>query len=169
MKVILWRMGHNSLPTGIQLQMRSIPARYDCHLCNREENVEHCFFHCQYVKEIWKELKKDYGICLKLKKCSYQAMVNGLDFWSFWVPLHDLCGGYMAYMGEQELMSQWWDNLSTPSYCWKDQGLYWSYLVEQQHMSRFQQAWDININSKMVSAARRTAHDPCGCCDFLII
>lgn len=29
-------------------------------------HIEHCFLRCQYVKEIWRELKKDYGICLKL-------------------------------------------------------------------------------------------------------
>ena len=43
MKVILWRLAHNCLPTGAQLQVRSIPTRYDCHFCNREETIEHCF------------------------------------------------------------------------------------------------------------------------------
>jgi hypothetical protein len=35
MKVILWRIAHDCLPTGKQLQVRSIQTRYDCHLCNR--------------------------------------------------------------------------------------------------------------------------------------
>jgi hypothetical protein len=67
MKVTLWRMAHNCLPTGSQLQMRSIPTRYDCYFCNREEQVEHCFLQCQYVKEIWKQLTNEFGICLNLK------------------------------------------------------------------------------------------------------
>jgi hypothetical protein len=67
MKVVLWRMAHNCLPTGSQLQVRSIPTRYDCYHCNREENVVHCFLQCLYVREIWKEIKKIYGISLNLK------------------------------------------------------------------------------------------------------
>ena len=58
MKIMLWRIAHNCLPTGSQLQTRSIPTRYDCYFCNREENVEHCFLQCQYVKEIWGDLKR---------------------------------------------------------------------------------------------------------------
>lgn len=71
MKVVLWRMAHNCLPTGTQLQVRSIPTRYDCYFCNRGETIEHCFLQCEYVKEIWKDLKKEYGICLNLKSFSY--------------------------------------------------------------------------------------------------
>lgn len=40
MKIVLWRITHNCLPTGFLLR--------------------------QYVTEIWKQLKKDYGISLKL-------------------------------------------------------------------------------------------------------
>jgi hypothetical protein len=50
MKVVLWRMAHNCLPTGTQLQVRSIPTRYDNYLSNRVEDVEHRFLQCQYVK-----------------------------------------------------------------------------------------------------------------------
>jgi ribonuclease HI len=67
MKIILWRMAHNCLPTGDQLQRRAIPTRYECIFCNRDETVEHCFFKCHYVKEIWSELKKSFHISLNLK------------------------------------------------------------------------------------------------------
>jgi hypothetical protein len=59
MKFVLWRMAHNCLPTGAQLQLQSILTRYDCYVCNSVEHVEHCLLQCQYVKEIWKELKNE--------------------------------------------------------------------------------------------------------------
>jgi hypothetical protein len=52
MKVILWRMSHDCLPTGYQFCVRSLHIRYDCYFCNKEETVEHCFLYCHYVKEI---------------------------------------------------------------------------------------------------------------------
>jgi hypothetical protein len=70
MKIVLWRMAHNCLPTGDQLHLRSIPTRYDCSYCNRNEIAEHCFFHCHYVRGIWDEMKRSYDIRLKLRSFS---------------------------------------------------------------------------------------------------
>jgi len=58
MKIVLWRFAHNCLPTGQKLRIRSIPAYDLCCHCGRDETVEHAFLTCQYVMEIWKELKK---------------------------------------------------------------------------------------------------------------
>jgi hypothetical protein len=46
MKVTLWRMAHDCLPTGHQLQRRHIPASVSCVFCNRErrEWSTHCCF-----------------------------------------------------------------------------------------------------------------------------
>ncbi|XBI35755.1 hypothetical protein VPH35_121403 [Triticum aestivum] len=67
--------------------------------CNREETVEHCFLQCHYVKEIWKELKKEYAICLKLKSFThirqwvlewiqnatdFQSMIMAVAIWHIW-------------------------------------------------------------------------------------
>ena len=99
MKVVLWRQAHDWLPTGYQLQVRSIPTSYNCYFCNREETVKHYFLHCHYVKEIWKELKKDYGICLNLKSFThirqwiltwlfnatdFHAIVFAVAIWHIW-------------------------------------------------------------------------------------
>ena len=99
MKVVLWRIAQNCLPTGTQLQMRSIPTRYGCYFCNRMENVEHCFLQCEYVKEIRKDLKKEYGICLNLKNFSHirqwvldwiseaseiHSMIFAVALWHIW-------------------------------------------------------------------------------------
>ena len=37
MKIILWRMAHDCLPTRMQLKHRHIPAPYACCFCGREE------------------------------------------------------------------------------------------------------------------------------------
>lgn len=99
MKIVLWRIAHNCLPTGSQLQVRSIPTRYDCCFCGREENIEHCFLQCQYVKEIWRELKSNYGICLNVKKIihirqwlldwiakapSFHSTILAVAMWHIW-------------------------------------------------------------------------------------
>uniref|UniRef100_A0A8R7QIH1 Reverse transcriptase zinc-binding domain-containing protein n=1 Tax=Triticum urartu TaxID=4572 RepID=A0A8R7QIH1_TRIUA len=39
MKIVLWRIAQNCLPTGDQLHKRSIPTRYDCIFCNKTETV----------------------------------------------------------------------------------------------------------------------------------
>lgn len=67
MKVILWRMAHNCLPTGAQLQRRSIPTTYICPFCSREEPVDHVFLLCQYAKEIWEVMKTEFSIHLNLQ------------------------------------------------------------------------------------------------------
>jgi len=66
-KIVLWRLAHNCLPTGQQLRKRNIPA-YDlcCHY-GRDETTEHAFLTCQYVAESWRELKKRCGLKKLLK------------------------------------------------------------------------------------------------------
>lgn len=68
MKVVLWRFVHDCLPTGFQLQKRSIPSQYDCCFCSREETVEHTFLRCQFATEIWSAIKEEYGVRLKYKE-----------------------------------------------------------------------------------------------------
>jgi ribonuclease HI len=58
MKIVLWRFAHNCLPTGQQLKLRNISADDLCCHCGRIETVEHAFLNCQYVVQIWKEVKK---------------------------------------------------------------------------------------------------------------
>jgi ribonuclease HI len=64
MKIVLWRWAHNCLPTGQHLKKRNIPAYDLCFHCGREETTEHT---CQYVAEIWRELKKRCGLKRLLK------------------------------------------------------------------------------------------------------
>jgi ribonuclease HI len=99
MKIILWRMAHNCLPTGDQLHRRTIPTRYECIFCNRFETLEHCFFRCQYVKEIRADLKNSFHISLKMKTfvrvqqwllewindaSDFQSLVFAVAIWHIW-------------------------------------------------------------------------------------
>ena len=67
MRIVLWRFAHNCLPTGQQLRLRNIPD-YDlsCH-CGRYESIEPAFLTCQYVAEVWRELKRRCGFRKLLK------------------------------------------------------------------------------------------------------
>ena len=67
MKIVLWRIAHDCLPTGQQLSIRHIPASDACCYCGRVESVQHVFLTCHYVAEIWWEMKKWWGITRKIK------------------------------------------------------------------------------------------------------
>jgi hypothetical protein len=64
MLTVLWRFAHDCLPTGQQLKNRNIPTSECCPHCGREENLFHTFIGCQYVIEIWREIKKRSGFKL---------------------------------------------------------------------------------------------------------
>jgi hypothetical protein len=60
-------LAHNCLPTSQQLKKRNIPAYDLCCHCGRDETIEHIFFTCQYVADIWRDLKKICGLKRLLK------------------------------------------------------------------------------------------------------
>ena len=76
MKIILWRMAHDCLPTRMQLKHRHIPAPYACCFCGREETVEHALLMCQYASEVWRQVK-EYGIKRNLRS------FNSIRQWFF--------------------------------------------------------------------------------------
>jgi hypothetical protein len=57
MKVVLWRIIHDCLPTGQQLVHRHIPADDCCLFCGQLERVEHLFLLCPYARAVWEEVK----------------------------------------------------------------------------------------------------------------
>ena len=51
----LWRILSNALAAGTVLVRRNITTNSLCKRCNRaEETIEHLFFYCEYVQEIWR-------------------------------------------------------------------------------------------------------------------
>jgi ribonuclease HI len=68
MKIVLWRMVHDCLPTGHQLVHRHIPADDQCVFCGQVERVEHLFLFCPLAREIWKEIKQHYPLQLRRKE-----------------------------------------------------------------------------------------------------
>lgn len=47
--------------------MRHALAPDTCFYCDGEETPEHAFLACQYVDEIWRELKEGCGLTRRLK------------------------------------------------------------------------------------------------------
>jgi ribonuclease HI len=77
MKIILWRMIHDCLPTGQQLSYRHIPADDRCFFCGKMERVEHLFLLCPFARAVWAEVKEHF----KLKLCR-KELVN-MKQWIF--------------------------------------------------------------------------------------
>uniref|UniRef100_A0A8I6Y3E3 Reverse transcriptase domain-containing protein n=1 Tax=Hordeum vulgare subsp. vulgare TaxID=112509 RepID=A0A8I6Y3E3_HORVV len=67
MKVVLWRMAHDCLPTGHQLVHRHIPADDRCIFCGDTERVEHMFLFCPFARRVWDGVKLAYPLHLLRK------------------------------------------------------------------------------------------------------
>uniref|UniRef100_A0A0A8XVJ3 Reverse transcriptase zinc-binding domain-containing protein n=1 Tax=Arundo donax TaxID=35708 RepID=A0A0A8XVJ3_ARUDO len=129
-RIILWRFAHNCLPTGQQLKSRNIPAPDVCYHCGREETMEHVFLTCQYTAEIWRELKRVYGMATRhinfvnagqwlfdflARSTEQEATILAISFWRIWearngmrngdgvVHPHCIAGKILAY-GDMVLM-----------------------------------------------------------------
>jgi hypothetical protein len=71
MKITLWRIIHDCLPTGHQLQQRHIACDVGCVFCGRPERVEHLFVFCPFAREVWDAVKKQYPLHMCRKSVSH--------------------------------------------------------------------------------------------------
>lgn len=54
LKMLLWRIGADVIPTKVNLQRRIQQFDTSCSLCNSdEETYAHLFFHCPFAKAMW--------------------------------------------------------------------------------------------------------------------
>jgi hypothetical protein len=99
MKIVLWRMVHDCLSTGVQLQRRHIPAKDGCVFCGRSESVEHLFLYCPFARSVWESVKEHVPVklCrksfLNIKKWVFeylrrafniQATILAVTCWHLW-------------------------------------------------------------------------------------
>jgi hypothetical protein len=92
MKIVVWRMAHDCLPTGYQLRHRNIPADDQCVFCGRSERVEHLFLTCPFAQAVWDAVRMQ--ILLKFNRSSVGNMQQCLfDF---------LAKAMLAYLGGAE-------------------------------------------------------------------
>jgi hypothetical protein len=76
MKIVLWRMAHDCLPTTVQLQRQHIPTKDECVFCSRSEPVEHLMLFCPYARAVWEYVKVHTP--MKLCKFSFRDMKQWL-------------------------------------------------------------------------------------------
>ncbi|CAN6816711.1 unnamed protein product, partial [Brassica oleracea] len=53
MKTFLWSIVHKAISLGSNLQRRGMTSATPCVRCQDTENEMHCFFNCQYAKNVW--------------------------------------------------------------------------------------------------------------------
>jgi hypothetical protein len=64
LKINLWHLAHDCLPSGAQLHRRQIPANDACVFCGRDEDVEHVFLQCTFAREVWHKVKETFSFRL---------------------------------------------------------------------------------------------------------
>jgi hypothetical protein len=64
MKVVLWSVIHDCLPTCHQLVHRHIPADDRCRFYGQLERVEHLFILCPFTRAIWEVIKEQFRLRL---------------------------------------------------------------------------------------------------------
>jgi ribonuclease HI len=99
MKITLWRLAHDCLPSGFQLRQRNIPAEETCNFCNRMERAEHSVLFCPYAAEVWRAVKAAYPVHLRRKHFvspkywvldflgrsnDREAMILAVSVWHLW-------------------------------------------------------------------------------------
>jgi hypothetical protein len=64
MKIHLWRLAHDCLPSGVQLRRRQVPANDACVFCGRDEDVVHAHLQCPFAYEVWRLVKETFSLHL---------------------------------------------------------------------------------------------------------
>ena len=57
LRVLQWKILHNIYPTSIHLKKMKLKDSDLCKNCNILDTIEHFFFDCDYIKNIWKEIE----------------------------------------------------------------------------------------------------------------
>jgi hypothetical protein len=67
MKVTLWHIIHDCLPTGFQLRYRHISADDQCVFCGQSERIEHLLLFCPFARAVWSSVKEQFPLKLHRK------------------------------------------------------------------------------------------------------
>ena len=69
LKSLSWKILHNIYPTNILLFKMKIAESDLCNSCKEKDFIEHFFFRCQRIRDLWQEVSKDiYCKCgIKIK------------------------------------------------------------------------------------------------------
>jgi hypothetical protein len=65
MKIVLWRMAHDCLPTGVLLKLKHICNTDVCCFCGQDETIQHIMLKCQYTSAVWRQMKRYF--CIRVK------------------------------------------------------------------------------------------------------
>ena len=86
LRIFLWQITHNKLPTGGELKKRKWKGNPCCNICNALETTDHIFFSCIVAKFLWSCFKEALGWD--------RIPVGWQDFLDNWIPLG--CKDYNA-------------------------------------------------------------------------
>lgn len=56
LKLFLWKILNEALPTGENLQKRGLLANTNCSLCGERETISHLFFQCRFAIDVWQQV-----------------------------------------------------------------------------------------------------------------
>jgi hypothetical protein len=60
-RIFLWQMANDRLPTVEQLKKRNWGGKAECQLCGKKEDVDHIMFKCVLSKYVWAVVRDALG------------------------------------------------------------------------------------------------------------
>lgn len=80
LRVFIWSMLQNALPTGENLQFRGINNSAVCPRCGDSESMVHIFFSCPFAKKVWELIPlKDVVHLATIQSCEL-AVIGSRNF-----------------------------------------------------------------------------------------
>lgn len=80
-KVFLWQLCQDRLPTSINIAKRNGPAFGPCALCGNPKDADHAFFRCSLARFAWSAVREAAGVDWDPRSCfdlvSYLSLVQG--------------------------------------------------------------------------------------------